>query len=385
MTERHSPGGRRATPYQPPGVSQPHYEEYVPGAGYTPPYNPPPLPPKGLLGRGRLALRNYGGLRRHARADSMAWWGYKFLQGLLFGGGPFAIGVLLVALSALLGGVGCLSGIGVILVAVGLVVLLRYALAPATCHWIVTVPENKYWVVEDRDGYTLEYLPPGRMIVPWRWNSKVRNYVDFNAVTITQVVDDVLSAGAPRVDVEVSVGMTFNPVEADPEMYASLRALDSREKFEAMLARDVLSIVRRNLNRLPSGQQDVLRHPEVLEDVIAEQLERHQAWGLFLASGRPVTVTVRGLLVDAPYQPPASVPPGGTPSAGDSSLLDTAQHDRPSQAAPSAPPADVQVEQEEDRATRRGQKTPPGLKTSADATDPLIKRRRRKGRVPPER
>jgi hypothetical protein len=315
----------------------------------------------------------------------VAWWGYKFVQGLLFGGGPFAIGVLLVALSALLGGVGCLSGIGVTLVAAGLLVLLRYALAPATCHWIVTVPENKYWVVEDRDGYTLEYLPPGRMIVPWRWNSKVRNYVDFNAVTVTQVIDDVLSAGAPRVDVEVSVVMTFNPVEADPEMYASLRALDSREKFEAMLARDVLSIVRRNLNRLPQGQQDVLRHPEVLEDVIAEQLERHQAWGLFLASGRPVTVTVRGLLVDTPYQPPASVPPGRTPSAGDSSLLDTAEHDQPSPAAPSASPADVQVEQEEERATRRGQKPPPGLKTSAEATDPLIKRRRRKGHLPPDR
>jgi hypothetical protein len=380
MTERHPPGDRRATPYQP------HYEEYVPGAGYTPPYSPPPPPPKGLLGRGRLALRNYGGLRQQARADSVAWWGYKFVQGLLFGGGPFAIGVLLVALSALLGGVGCLSGMGVVLVAAGLLVLLRYVLAPATCHWIVTVPENKYWVVEDRDGYTLEYLPPGRMIVPWRWNSKVRNYVDFNTVTITGIVDDVLSVGAPRVDVEVSVVMAFNPVEADPEQYALLRAMDSREKFEAMLARDVHGIIRRSLNRLPPGQQqDVLRRPEKLEDMIAEQLERHEALGLFLASGRPVTVAVRGLLVDGPYQPPASVPPGELSPAGDSSLLATAAHEKPAQAVPPVPPADGRVEQEEDRAIRGSQESPPGLKTSADVTNPLIKRRRRKGRVPPER
>lgn len=359
----------------------------MPGAGYTPPYSPPP--PKGLLGRGRLALRNYGGLRQHARANSMAWWGYKLVQGLLFGGGPFAAGVLLVTLSALFGGVGCLSGVGVALVAAGLLVLLRYAFAPATCRWIVTVPENKYWVVEDRDGYTLEYLPPGRMIVPWRWNSRVRDYVDFNTITLTEMVDDVLSVGVPRVDVEVSVVMTFNPVEADPERYAHLRAMDSREKFEAMLARDVHSIVRRCLNRLPpEQQQNVLRHPDQLEDAIAEQLERHQALGLFLASGRPVSVIVRGLLVDAPYQPPASLrpyePPREVSPAADSGLID-----RPSVSVPPVPSAGAPTGLEEGGTapdvTHPGQETPPGLKTPADAPNPLIKRRRRKGRLPPER
>jgi hypothetical protein len=250
----------------------------------------------------------------------------------------------------------------------------------------VTVPENRYWVVEDRDGYTLEYLPPGRMIVPWRWSSRVRDYVDFNAVTITELIDDVLSVGVPRVDVEVSVVMAFNPVEADPEQYAHLRALDSREKLEAMLARDVHSIVRRYLNRLPlQQQQDVLRHPERLEDGIAEQLVHHEALGLFLASGRPVSAVVRGLLVDTPYQPPASMrPPGpqGTPSAWDSSLLDTAEHEMPS---PSAPPAPPEQKGTPSDATRIGQEPPPGLKTPADAPNPLIKRSRRKGHTPPER
>ena len=360
----------------------------MPGAGYTPPYSPPP-PPKGLLGRGRLALRNYGGLRQHARADSMAWWGYKLVQGLLFGGGPFAIGVLLVTLSALFGGVGCLSGVGVALVAAGLLVLLRYALAPATCRWIVTVPENRYWVVEDRDGYTLEYLPAGRMIVPWRWNSRVRDYVDFNTITIAEIVDDVLSVGVPRVDVEVSVVMTFNPVEADPERYAQLRAMESREKFEAMLARDVHSIVRRHLNRLPlEQQQNVLRHPELLEDAIAEQLERHAALGLLLASGRPVSAVVRGLLVDTPYQPPVSLrpfePPHEVPPVVDSGVLD-----QPSAPVPPVPSAGMPAGPEEGRGASEvphtGQETPPGLKTSADAPNPLIKRSRRKGRLPPER
>jgi hypothetical protein len=360
----------------------------VPGTGYTPPYSPP-LPPKGLLGRGRSAVRHYGGLRQRARADGMAWWGYKLVQGLLFGGGPFAIGVLLVTLSALFGGVGCLSGVGVALVVAGPLVLLRYAFAPATCRWIVTVPENKFWVVEDRDGYTLEYLPPGRMIVPWRWNSRVRDYVDFNTIPITEMVDDVLSVGVPRVDVEVSVVMTFNPVEADPELYAQLRSMNSRDKFEAMLARDVHSILRRHLNRLPlEQQQDVLRHPEQLEDAIAEQLERHQALGLFLASGRPVSAVVRGLLVDTPYQPPASFrlfePPHEVPPAADSGMLD-----QPSASVPPVPSAGVPTEPEEGGAatdvTRSGQETPPGLKTPADAPNPLIKRSRRKGRLPPER
>ncbi len=289
-TRRTPPAGTRTRaarsdpPDQPPG-------------SYADPYGrdtrrDPYLPSEGWYARG---WRGYRGLRRQARYSSMAWWGLKIVQGLLWGGGLVAFGALLAILVALGDGSAWPSRLGSALIVVGIIVLLRYALAPVTCRWIVTVPENRYYVVEDGDGYTLEYLGPGRMIVPWRWHSHVREYVDFSSIAVNEVVEDVLDSHALPVDIEVSVVMSFDPVNADPNVYAALRKLVAPEQFQGLIARDVRDIVRKHLNTLApvQGQSGLLHDVQSLEAVIAEQLAGRAALGLTPAPTRPVAVHVR--------------------------------------------------------------------------------------------
>ena len=271
-TRRTPPAGTRATGSEPP--DQPYADPYGRASRrdlYT--------PSEGWHTRG---WRGYRGLRRQARYSSMAWWGLKTVQGLLSGGGLVALGALLAILVGLGDGSTWLVRLGSGLVVVGILVLLRYALAPVTCRWIVTVPENWYYVIEDSDGYTLEYLGPGRMIVPWRWHSSVREYVDFSSIAVNEVVEDVLDSQALPVDIEVSVVMAFNPVNADPNAYAALRKMAAPEQFQAMIARDVRDIVRKHLNTLApvQGQSGLLHDVQSLEAVIAAQLEGRAALGL---------------------------------------------------------------------------------------------------------
>ncbi|MBN1202532.1 MAG: hypothetical protein JXJ20_11815, partial [Anaerolineae bacterium] len=250
------------------------------------------LPP-GWVGRGRIAWRDYGDLRQRARYDSGAWWWFKIVQGALTGGLLVMLGVLVALGVTVMGGSVWVSRLGIGLIAVGALVFVRYLAAPLTCRWIVTVPENWYFVVEDADGYTLEYLEAGRLLVPFRWNAHVRPYVDFSSVVVNEEVEDVLDSDALPVDIEVSVLMQFNPVEADPDLYASLRKLTTPEQFEAMLSRDIRDIVRKHLNMLdPVHSQETLHNVMTLEAVIVEQLEGRAAMGLVPALDRPVTVHV---------------------------------------------------------------------------------------------
>jgi hypothetical protein len=122
----------------------------------------------------------------------------------------------------------------------------------------------------------------------------VRDYVDYSSVVVNEVIEDVLDSDALPVDIEASVVMSFNPVQAEPELYPTLRQMRSQEQFQSLIARDLQDIVRKHLNRLASVQgQGMLQNVKSLEGVIAEQLEGRAALGLTPASTRPVMVHVR--------------------------------------------------------------------------------------------
>ncbi len=274
------------------------YEQAVRGEGYTVPYqSPPKAPPQTGLGR---RIRQYRDLRQRARANSMSWWGAKALQGMLIGIIPVTFGLLLTAAYALVGGSVFWALLGLLLLLGGVAAILWYALAPWTCKWIVTVPENCYWVVEDANGHTAEYLPPGRLIVPFRMNSKVRDYVDFNAITIRETYEDVLRGSGRKVDLEINVVAAFNPVEADPRLYARLRTMIVREQFEDIVTNHVRDAVSMYFTRLsPDFWQGALQNPKVLEETIIDQLYGLEAMGLFLGSSQPVTVFVHGITISS--------------------------------------------------------------------------------------
>jgi hypothetical protein len=288
MTRQRQPNPRHSTP--PPDTQGDWYDHAVPRQGYT-----APVPPSLYGGSPPQPERRPANLRARAGVDSMAWWRLKTRQGALMGGALALAGVMVAIVLVVIGVGGTIPpGVGLGLIGLGALVCLRYLAAPLTCRWIVTVPENRYWVVEDYDGYTIEYLEPGRLIVPWRRNTRCRPYVAFNTVAVTELVEDVLDSDALPVDIEVSIVMTYNPARADPGYFAMLRQMRSPEQFGAMLARDVRDIVRKHLSLLdPVAGQHMLHDIASLEGVIVGQLEARGALGLFLASDRPVTVHVR--------------------------------------------------------------------------------------------
>lgn len=352
MAQRRPPGARRPSPYQPPQFHS-DYESYSPSSGYTPPYKPPqPPPPKGVYGRSKQAWRTYRGLDQRARADSMVWWGFKFLQGLVFGGGLFLIGVLSVILSALLGSTTCLSGAGITMLLIGIVILLYYAAAPVTCKWMVVVPDNHYWVVEDINGLTIHYVPPGKRVVPWQRSIKVCDYVDFRWFTVNQVIKNALQIGGVPVTLEIAVVVNFDPTAAHTDQYGTLRELATREQFEAMFAREVQGIVRYALSHSSSaGQQALVRNPQQLEDAITQELAGYSDMGLTLASSRPVSVFVHG----APPLEPDVEPPPPMPEPPPAPQPPPTRETPPPQPPPSPPP----------------QPGPP--------IDPMVRRSRRRG------
>jgi hypothetical protein len=323
----------------------------------------------------------------------MAWWRMKALQGLIIGGAPFVLGLLIMIAVAVLDAGRFLMWVGAGFSVLGFLIILRYALAPATCKWIVIVPENRFCVVEDADGYTAEYLEPGRWIVTWRWHAKVHDYVDFNAVTTNAVIADVLGGGGPVADMDVTVVMVFNPAHAESHTYAQLRKMTAREQFEAMIARDVRDSVRKHFRPLtPDQQRSALHNTHALEDIIADQLGHYRTMGLTLASSRPVMVYVRSapqpLYSPSPHMgpyapPPAPEPPPAAPPPEPPTLVHidppTAEHVSPPEAGPEKstpkvsepPPSELPPAPREDV---------PKVKGVESAQDPLTLRRRRRSR-----
>jgi hypothetical protein len=291
-------------PYRRPTESD--YEQAVRGRGFTVPYQAPARPsspPKGL----RRRVKQYRDLRRQARANSMSWWMVKAVQGIIMGCFPFVLGIMLVVVYTLVGGSVWLSMAGMGMVLGGLAIIGWYVAAPATCKWIVTVPENRYWVVEDGNGHTAEYLPPGRLIVPFRMNSRVHDYVDFHTIIVRELYEDVLRGSGRKVDLEVNVVLAFNPTEADPRLYARLRTLTRREQFEDLVANTIRDSVSRYFTRLsPEFWHSALRDPKILEEQITDQLVELESMGLLLASSQPVTVFVHGITLSSAAMPGAS-------------------------------------------------------------------------------
>lgn len=398
MTKKQSSGPDRRPPYaESPGSPRPDYDHFAPGIGYTPPYTAPTAPSRG---RGGTAWQRYRGLRKRARADSMSWWAMKALQGLLIGGVPLALGIALIVADRLTSAASLSSWIGFALLLTGLLIILRYALAPATCKWIVSVPENRFCVIEDTEGYTSEYLEPGRWIVTWRWNAKVRDYVDFNAVTTTTPITNVLGGNGPAVDMDVTVVMAFNPAEAEAHTYAQLRQMTTRAQFETVIAQDVRDIVHKYFRLLtPDQQRSALRSLHALEEYLTEQLGHYRTLGLSLASSRPVMVhTHNPPAALAPYPAPVYDPwvhpnpytqPDGyyaapplvarpyTPLPPDPGL--TQRPIDPPAAEPAPPPA-VDAPKPAPPEPAPPAADPPPLKDADHVHDPLTLRRRRRDR-----
>lgn len=258
------------------------------------------------------AVRRYTRLRQRARANSMAWWLFKLLQGALIGVPLTVLGILIALSASWLGGGQWLTIMGILVVLAGLGVVLRYALAPITCRWIVIVPEGYYWVVEDGNGFTLRFLASGPQQVDWNWNVSVKDYVNFTWVSLSILERNVLPPDGP-VNVEVGVTMRFDPSQVAQAQVAELRALDQREKVERLLARATRNAVRDILQRRSSHDRlELLGEKYRLEQIIMQRLASLTAWGLFPIAARPVSVFVEGLpqaAYDAGYDVPYVEPP----------------------------------------------------------------------------
>ena len=267
------------------------------GQGFTIPY---PAPPKGF----RHRVNQVSDLRQYAHASSMAWWGAKALQGLLIGMIPFTCGFLFTAGYVLVGGSASWAVMGVLILLAGLVVILWGVLAPVTRKWIVTVPENCFWMVIDGKGFIAEYLPPGRLILPFRLNSTIHDYVEFRFIRICEVYENILRGSGRDVDLEIEVMMTFNPVEADPRLYARLRRMTRREQFEGLVTNGVRDAIGKYFTQLsPDFWQDALQSPRVLERTIIDQLLGLESMGLFLMSSQSVVVLVHGMTLSSRPMP----------------------------------------------------------------------------------
>lgn len=236
----------------------------------------------------------YTGMRTRARRNSMTWWGFKIVQGMMLGCTPMLAGGLFLLLALVVSDYWCMAVPGVLAILVGIGVLVRYILAPLTCRWIVTVPENAYFLVEDFDGYTLEYLNSGRMLVPWRWSTRIGEYVTFKSVDVAEMIEHVLPTDGTVVAIDVTVKMAFNPVKADPGMFVTLRQMRTQDQFRGMIARDVREAVQRYLQQIhPLQQTGALRSVRTLESVVADKLRNRAAMGLTLAGTYPVSVAIR--------------------------------------------------------------------------------------------
>lgn len=264
----------------------------------TPPNAPPPArrtPPPALVTTwsGRASWRQrYGALRERAAANSVMWWALQVVEGLAIGLSLALLGVVWLLVVGLTANLEWLGRLGIALIIGGVIVFVRYLAAPITARWIVVVPPRWYYAVEDGQT-TFEYLEPGRMIVPWRWNARAVPYVNFNAIQLSVRIENALNSAELPVDLDVALSILFNPVYADESLYETLRDFTRQEQFEALIADSVRDAVYEHLARLRLiGGDPVPLDVKTLEAVIAEELAPYEAYGLALAAERPVTVTV---------------------------------------------------------------------------------------------
>lgn len=239
--------------------------------------------------------RDFPGPRHHAYFSSMEWWGQQILRGGIYGGVAIGAGTAIWLLASFFGESTCfLARFGLLVIALGVFIALFYFASPYTRKWIVPVPEGYYYVVEDNQGNTIEYIGPGPMIVPWRWRTVARDYVEFDRLLVEEVVEDVLNSSALRVDIHISTEMHFNPAQADPNQYGRLRRLRVPEQFRSQLSRNLRDVTRRYVGSLrPLSDYRLLASARTLEAAIEDDLRVCLPLGLFPIVHRPVAVYVQ--------------------------------------------------------------------------------------------
>lgn len=251
----------------------------------------PPVYDARWVGRASWRQR-VGVLRERAAANSIMWWALLVVEGLVIGLGLVLLGVIWLLVVGVAADLEWLSRLGIALIVAGMIVFLRYLAAPITARWIVNVPLGWYYVVEDGNT-TYEYLEPGRMIVPWRWNARVHPYVDFNTLHLTVRVENVMDSADLPIDLDIALALSFNPTYADESVYETLRGFTHEDQFEALIADTVRDTVYEHLSRLRLIAGDpVPLDVKSLETVIVEGLAEFEAYGIVPAAERPVTVTV---------------------------------------------------------------------------------------------
>lgn len=257
----------------------------------TPRRSTPPAFDVSWTGRASWRQR-FGALRERAAANSLMWWALLVVEGLVIGLGLGLLGLVWLLVVGVAADLEWLSRVGIALIIGGVIVFLRYLAAPISARWIVNVPPGWYYAVEDSDT-TFEYLEPGRMIVPWRWNARVVPYVDFNTLQLSVRVENVLDSDDLPVDLDIALSLLFNPTYADESLYETLRSFTHEDQFEALIADSVRDIVYEHLSRLRLiGGDPVPLDVKSLETVIVEELAPYEAYGLVPAAERPVMVTV---------------------------------------------------------------------------------------------
>lgn len=266
-------------------------ETAVPGSGFTPPNSgTPPRQPQ------QSPRRDPAALRHRANYNSADWHRWKMVQGLLFGGMLAAPGLLLIGIAGLQSGsdAACLFAPGVLAILAGVTILFYYLLAPFAQKWIITVPTNQFWAVEDLKGrQTLAFLAPGGVEIKRKFDTRIVPYVGFNSLTVCEVIPNILGMPDMRVDIEVTAVIQFNPTEADPEEFNTLRAMTNAHQFEYVLRREIFKTV-----QLHMGRYDLMRSRSLqdtvqsLESAVVEHLSNLHPLGLQPASARPVSITI---------------------------------------------------------------------------------------------
>ncbi len=86
--------------------------------------------------------------------------------------------------------------------------------------------------------------------------------------------------------------LRFNPLEADPDNYATLRRMRTPEPFQNIVARDLRDLIHHYLSAITPTETSrfKLDDVELLETVILDTLDSYAPLGMFPAANRPVSV-----------------------------------------------------------------------------------------------
>ncbi|HML23283.1 MAG TPA: hypothetical protein PKD09_16635 [Aggregatilinea sp.] len=242
---------------------------------------------------GIFGVHGLRALTRRTYRSSMVWWLVRVVDGLIVGGGLVLIGVIIVVVNNMLNGAACFGQGAVGAILLGIFVLLWFMAAPFSQRWVVGVPDGWYYLVEDGAGEVVEFLGPGRWIVPWSWRAVVRPYANFQVIESRPVIEDALQSDFLPVTIEATVTVVFDPTQADPGAYDDLGAMATRDAFQQLLARQTDEAVRGYLALLTPTQGRSLSSQATLEDVIRQHVARLDILGLFVPASQPPAVTIR--------------------------------------------------------------------------------------------